>query len=83
MSQSQHQRRLPHLKVSGWLSSISGLMVLGGLVLITLYATATPGPAIRYIGVGMLVALAAFVTGCLFGFLFGIPRVVSSGELRQ
>jgi hypothetical protein len=31
----------------------------------------------------VLTSLAAFVAGCFIGFLFGIPRTVSSGELRQ
>jgi hypothetical protein len=31
----------------------------------------------------VLVSLAAFVAGCFAGFLFGISRAVSSGELRQ
>jgi len=31
----------------------------------------------------MLTAVAAFLSGCLIGFLFGIPRVVSSGQLRH
>jgi hypothetical protein len=31
----------------------------------------------------MLTALAAFLSGCVAGFLFGIPRVVSSGQLRH
>ena len=31
----------------------------------------------------MLTGLAAFLIGCLAGFLFGIPRAVSSGLLRQ
>jgi hypothetical protein len=64
------------------LSAISGALLILGLVVIILYASATPGRPIRYIGVGILTAIAALVTGCLLGFLFGIPRVVSSGELR-
>jgi len=31
----------------------------------------------------VLASLAAFVAGCFVGFLLGIPRAVSSGELRQ
>jgi hypothetical protein len=31
----------------------------------------------------MSTAIAAFLSGCLIGFLFGIPRVVSSGQLRH
>jgi len=47
------------------------------------YAFATPGSHWSYLGVGLAIALAAFLCGCLIGFLFGIPRVVSSGQLRQ
>jgi hypothetical protein len=75
--------RLPKLHVSQWLATISGALLVGGLVCIVLYASATAGSHLRYIGVGLLTALAAFVGGCLFGFLFGIPRLVSSGELRH
>jgi hypothetical protein len=31
----------------------------------------------------MLTALAALLAGCFSGFLFGIPKIVSSGQLRQ
>ena len=36
-----------------------------------------------YASIGLLTSLAALVTGYLAGFLFGIPRVVSSGALRH
>src|SRR6202035_592002 len=35
-----------------------------------------------YVGVGVLTSLAALVAGYLAGFLFGIPRLVSSGSFR-
>ena len=71
--------RMPRLHVSQWLAIISGGLLLAGLLCIVLYASSTAGPHLRYVGVGLLVAFAAFVSGCLFGFLFGIPKVVSSG----
>lgn len=71
------------LHVSQWLAIISGALLVSGLVFIVLYASSTSGAHLRYAGVGLLTALAAFVTGCLFGFLFGIPRAVSSGALRH
>jgi hypothetical protein len=73
--------RLSH--VGTWLSLLAlGIPVLGGLWIL-IYAIATPGSHLSYLGVGMAVALAAFLSGCLIGFLFGIPKVVSSGQLRQ
>lgn len=71
------------MSVSAWLSLISGAFVLGGLACIVAYALSTDGPHLQFVGVGLMTALATFVTGYLFGFLFGIPKVVSSGELRH
>src|SRR5262249_53387129 len=68
--------------MSFWLAMLSGVIASGGLVVICVYAAATPGPHLRFAGVGLLTALAALSVGCLFGFLFGIPRVVSSGAFR-
>ncbi|GEM_PF-3052493 len=59
-----------------------GIPALGTLWIV-IYAFATPGSHWSYLGVGMSIALAAFLSGCLIGFLFGIPRAVSSGQLRQ
>jgi hypothetical protein len=63
-----------------------GILALAGPVLgvipVFVYAFTTPGTAGTYLGVGLLTALAAFLAGCLTGFLFGIPRVVSSGQAR-
>lgn len=58
-----------------------GLMGLG-LVCIAIYAFAMSGPHWQYLAVGVLTAVAVWVVGYLFGFLFGIPRIVSSGQLR-
>jgi hypothetical protein len=69
--------------IGTWLSILAlGIPALGGLWIL-IYAFATPGSHLSYLGVGMSTALAAFLSGCLVGFLFGIPRVVSSGQLRQ
>jgi hypothetical protein len=66
-----------------WLAFLGlGLPVLGG-IWIVVYSFATPGHHWSYLGTGMLTALAAFLAGCVIGFLFGIPRAVSSGQLRH
>jgi Putative Ig domain len=62
---------------------VIGLLSLGS-ALILIYAFATPGgSSLGYLSVGLLTALAAFLIGGLGGFLFGIPRMVSSGSLRH
>jgi hypothetical protein len=71
------------LRVSEWLLITAGAVLGIGLALVAAYAFATTGPHVRYLGVGLLTAFAAFVSGCLFGFLFGVPRAVSSGEVRH
>jgi hypothetical protein len=69
--------------VGTWLAFLAlGLPALGGLWIV-IYSFATPGHHWSHLGVGMLTALAAFLSGCVIGFLFGIPRIVSSGELRH
>ena len=69
--------------VGTWLALLGlGIPVFGGLWII-IYALASPGPHWSYLGVGLAISLAAFVSGCLTGFLFGIPKVISSGQLRQ
>jgi hypothetical protein len=65
-----------------WLGILALGLPLSGLVWILGYAMATPGKHTTYLGVGMLTSLSAFVIGCLAGFLFGIPKVVSSGQAR-
>jgi len=54
----------------------SAILFGGGLLLVLLYT----GAHVQSIGVGLLTALVA---GSLIGFLFGIPKVVSSGSLRH
>ena len=71
------------LHIGNWLAVLAlGLPAFGGLWIV-IYSFATPGAHWLYLGTGMLTALAAFLSGCLAGFLFGIPRVVSSGQLRH
>lgn len=71
------------LNVSTWLALLAlGIPIVGG-VWIAIYAFSTPGAHWSYLGVGMSTAVAAFLSGCLIGFLFGIPKVISSGQLRQ
>ena len=68
---------------TNWLAFLGlGLPVLGGIWIVA-YSFATPGHHWSYLGTGMLTALAAFLAGCVIGFLFGIPRAVSSGQLRH
>jgi hypothetical protein len=69
--------------VENWLSLLALALPAFGAVWIGIYAFSTDGPHSTYLGVGMLTGLASFLGGCLVGFLFGIPRVVSSGDLRR
>lgn len=60
-----------------------GIPVVGVLSILA-YAFATPfGSTWGYLGIGVLTAFSAFLVGGLVGFLFGVPRLVSSGALRQ
>jgi len=72
--------RLGHLTF--WLGILALWVPLFGAAWIFVYALTTPGSHGTYLGVGMLTAIAALLIGCLIGFLFGIPRVVSSGQVR-
>jgi hypothetical protein len=69
--------------VSFWLPLVWTYIAFAGLVIIIVYAFATPGQSTRHAGVGLLTAFASLCAGALFGFLFGIPRLVSSGDLRH
>src|SRR6266702_6733481 len=66
--------------VTTWLALVALGILLGGTAWI--YAFSTPGSHWSYIGVGMLTALAALLTGFLAGFLVGVPKVVSSGQVH-
>jgi hypothetical protein len=69
--------------VTTWLGFLGIAAPVGGTAWIAVYSFYTAGSHPTYLGVGVLTSLAAFVAGCFIGFLFGIPRAVSSGELRQ
>lgn len=69
--------------VSAWLALLAVGIPTLGTIGILVYAFSTPGSHLTYWGVGMMTGLAAFLTGCLAGFLFGIPRAVSTGAIRQ
>lgn len=79
------RQRLEGLRhFSSWLLASLGIGVPTlGTIWVVIYAFSTAGPHWTYLGTATLLSLAAFLSGCLTGFLFGIPRVVSSGELRQ
>jgi hypothetical protein len=71
-------------QISNLLFALLGIVVPSlGTVWIIIYSFGTGGPHWTYLGTAMLASLAAFLSGCLAGFLFGVPRVVSSGEARQ
>lgn len=65
-----------------WLALLALAMLLGGTAWIWVYAFNTPGSHWSYVAVGMLTALAALLVGFFAGFLIGVPKVVSSGQLR-
>jgi Putative Ig domain len=69
--------------VTRWLGFLGIAAPVGGTAWIAVYSYSTTGSHTTYLGVGVLASLAAFVAGCFVGFLLGIPRAVSSGELRQ
>lgn len=69
-------------RVTTWLALLTLAMLLGGTAWIWIYAFSTPGSHWSYIGVGMLTAMAALLTGFLAGFLVGVPKVVSSGQVH-
>ena len=69
---------------SNYLTMLGFALPAFGAIWIAAYAFTTPGRSgWDYLGVGLLTAFAAFLVGGLGGFLFGIPKLVSSGELRQ
>lgn len=65
-----------------WLVFLAVGLLLGGTAWIWLYAFHTPGSHWSYVAVGMLTALAALMVGFLAGFLIGVPRSISSGQVR-
>jgi hypothetical protein len=69
-------------QLTSWLALLALAGPILGVVPIFVYAFTASGAHGTYLGVGLLTALAAFLVGCFIGFLFGIPRVVSSGQAR-
>ncbi len=65
-----------------WLVLLALGILLGGIAWIWIYAFNTPGSHWSYVAVGMLTALAALLVGFFTGFLIGVPRSVSSGQVR-
>jgi hypothetical protein len=79
------KRRVPLGQLSQltfWLAFLALAGPIFGNIPIFVYSFTTPGTHGTYLGVSLLTALAAFLAGCLIGFLFGIPRAVSSGQAR-
>src|SRR6202034_3244068 len=64
----------PFAHTTFWLATLAIWVPLTGGLCIVFYAVKTPGPWATYIGVGALTAIAAQMTGCLIGFLFGVPK---------
>lgn len=79
------RQRLEGLRsISNVLFSLLGVVVpVITTFWIVLYAFGTKGSHLSYLATGLLAGLAAFLSGCLAGFLFGVPRIISSGQLRQ
>ena len=59
--------------VTSWTAAASGL----ALASIVVFASQAGKPS-QVIGTGLVVAAAAAFTGALFGFIFGVPRVLTS-----
>jgi len=76
-TQEDYKRRTAWL-----LSGIVAIIYLVGLAAIVVFSFSTNGKHLQYVGVGILTALAATLTGTFFGFLVGVPRQVSSGSVR-
>jgi hypothetical protein len=64
-----------------WLSALALLLPLGGTTWIWIYAFSTPGSHWSYVGIGSMAAMAAMLTGIFAGFILGVPKLVSSGQL--
>jgi hypothetical protein len=83
MGESSSSQRFSWLKhVTPWLVFLALGILLGGIAWIWMYAFTTPGSHLSYVAVGMLTAMAAILVGFFSGFLIGVPRSVSSGQVR-
>jgi hypothetical protein len=65
-----------------WLGISAVLLPLSGVAWIWVYALSTPGSHWSYVGVGTLTARAALLTGMFVGFILGVPKLVSSGQVK-
>jgi hypothetical protein len=66
-----------------WLSLIALWVPLAGTVPILFYSFTSTGPHSKYLAVGLLTAIAALVSGCLIGFLFGLPQLSKSSSAQN
>ena len=83
MGEGSSSQRFSWLKhVTPWLVLLALGILLGGIAWIWIYAFTTPGSHLSYVAVGMLTATAAILVGFFSGFLIGVPRSVSSGQVR-
>ncbi len=65
-----------------WLGFFAVLLPLAGIAWIWVYAFHTGGSHWSYVGVGTLTAMAALLTGMFAGFILGVPKLVSSGQMK-
>ena len=83
MGESSSSQRFSWMKhATPWLVLLALGVLLGGIAWIWIYAFTTPGSHLSYVAVGMLTAMAAILVGFFSGFLIGVPRSVSSGQVR-
>jgi Putative Ig domain len=67
---------------TNWLAMLALVVPVIGYLPILAYELAMPGAAWAHLAAGTLTSLATFLVGCFIGFLFAVPRVVSSGALK-
>jgi hypothetical protein len=65
-----------------WLGLLALVLPVLGYATIAAYEVTSPGARWGHLAAGTLVSLAAFLSGCLVGFMLATPRVVSSGQLK-
>jgi hypothetical protein len=80
---SRRLRLGPFAHTTFWLAALAIWVPLTGGLCIVVYAAKTPGPWGTYLGVGALAAIAAQLTGCLIGFLFGVPKSGDPAKAQQ
>lgn len=73
-------------KLDRWTQIVAivwAILLVLSFIAVSLYSLSVPGPHLQYVSTGLLTAGAALAAGTLLGFLFGIPRRVSSGQTRM